>query len=103
MKRLTAPAHALALLLLATFPAAEPAAWNIRDHLPREDIVVQGHRGVGNLAEENTVEAFELAWKLGVIPEADLRITRDGVIVPFHDNNFARVVKDAPPELRKKA
>jgi len=102
MKRLTAPAHALALLLLATFLAAEPAAWNIRDHLPREDIVVQGHRGVGNLAEENTVEAFELAWKLGVIPEADLRITRDGVIVPFHDNNFARVVKDAPPELRKK-
>jgi glycerophosphoryl diester phosphodiesterase len=76
--------------------------WNVREHLPLEKIIVQGHRGVGNLAEENTVEAFELAWKLGLYPESDLRITRDGVIVPFHDNNFARVVKDASPELKKK-
>jgi len=70
--------------------------------VPLERIIVQGHRGVGDLAEENTVEAFELAWKLGLYPEADLRMTKDGVIVPFHDANFARVVKDASPELRKK-
>lgn len=81
---------------------AAPAEWNIRDHLPRESVIIQGHRGVGNLAEENTVEAFELAWRLGLYPESDLRMTKDGVIVPFHDNNFARVVKDASPELKKK-
>lgn len=63
---------------------------------------MQGHRGVGNLAEENTVEAFELAWKMGLYPESDLRMTKDGVIVPFHDGNFARVVKDASPALKKK-
>lgn len=94
-------------LLTAAFAgtvAADPGRpeWNVRDHLPLDKIIIQGHRGVGNLAEENTVEAFELAWKLGLYPESDLRITRDGVIVPFHDNNFARVVKDAPPELKKK-
>lgn len=89
---------------LAGAASGEPVRsdWNVRDHLPLERIIVQGHRGVGNLAEENTVEAFELAWKLGLYPESDLRITRDGVIVPFHDNNFARVVKDASPELKKK-
>lgn len=75
--------------------------WNIVDHIPLEKVIIQGHRGVGNLAEENTVEAFELAWKMGIYPEADLRMTKDGVIVPFHDNTFARVVKDASPELKK--
>jgi glycerophosphoryl diester phosphodiesterase len=82
--------------------ASTKAEWNIVDHIPFEKVILQGHRGVGELAEENTIEAFELAWKMGIYPEADLRMTRDGVIVPFHDANFARVVKDASPELKKK-
>jgi glycerophosphoryl diester phosphodiesterase len=76
--------------------------WNVRDHLSLEQFIVQAHRGAGELAEENTLEAFELGWKLNCIPESDLRTTKDGVIVAFHDNNFARVVKDVPPELAKK-
>jgi len=76
--------------------------WNITDHIPFEKITIQGHRGVGELAEENTIEAFELAWKMGIYPECDLRMTKDGVIVSFHDDNFARVVKEASPEMKKK-
>jgi glycerophosphoryl diester phosphodiesterase len=86
----------------APHQTAPAKAWNITDHLSLDRIIIQGHRGVGELAEENTVEAFELAWKLGIYPECDLRMTKDGVIVPFHDNNFARVVKDASPALKKK-
>ncbi|GEP46447.1 hypothetical protein BGE01nite_57380 [Brevifollis gellanilyticus] len=67
-----------------------------------EDIVVQSHRGAGVLAEEGTMEAFDLGWKLATWPEADLRATKDGVIVTFHDNNFARVVKEASEELKTK-
>ena len=78
------------------------SSWNARDHIPLENFVVQSHRGAGVLAEEGTLEAFELGWKLGTYPESDLRATKDGVIVTFHDNNFARVVKDASPELKKK-
>lgn len=59
---------------------------------PADRILVQGHRGAGVLAPENTLEAFELAWSLGATPEADLRATRDGVIVAFHDGDFRRVV-----------
>jgi glycerophosphoryl diester phosphodiesterase len=94
----------LALLIASALPAATPTKsdWNITDHIPLGKIIIQGHRGVGDLAEENTVEAFELAWQMGLYPEADLRMTKDGVIVPFHDANFARVVKDASPELKKK-
>lgn len=90
------------VIVAAAAAAPATAGWNIRDHLPLEKIIIQGHRGVGYLAEENTIESFELAWKMGIYPECDLRMTKDGVIVPFHDNNFARVVKDASPELKKK-
>ena len=93
----------LALAVIATAATASAASeWNITAHLPIDQIVVQGHRGVGDLAEENTIEAFELAWRMGLYPESDLRMTKDGVIVPFHDNNFARVVKEASPALKKK-
>jgi glycerophosphoryl diester phosphodiesterase len=85
--------------------AAGPAAasdWNLRDHIPLDEVVVQSHRGAGALLPENSLEAFELAWKLGTIPEADLRTSRDGVIVAFHDNDFQRILPDAPPAERRR-
>lgn len=65
--------------------------------------IIQAHRGAGDLAPENTLPTFELAWSLGVIPEADVRTTRDSVIVAFHDKDFKRVVQTAPPELADKS
>jgi glycerophosphoryl diester phosphodiesterase len=76
--------------------------WTVRGHIPAGQIMIQSHRGAGDLAPENTIGAFELGWKLGTIPEADVRSTRDGVIVAFHDADFARVVKTLPPELKGK-
>jgi glycerophosphoryl diester phosphodiesterase len=73
----------------------------VRDHVPLEKFVIQAHRGAGVLAPENTVAAFELGWKLNCVPEADVRTTKDGVIVAFHDNNFARVVVGVTPEMAK--
>lgn len=78
------------------------ADWNVRQHLKPEEIIVQSHRGAGELAPENTVESFELGWKLHTYPEADVRTTSDGVIVAFHDGSFKRVVKHADAELQKK-
>ncbi len=95
-----------ALFCVAAFTATAQevtqAEWNIRSHMKPEQAIVQSHRGAGDLAPENTVEAFELGWKLGTYPEADVRTTSDGVIVAFHDTNFQRVVKNASPELAKK-
>ena len=70
-----------------------------RDYVALKDFIIQSHRGAGELAEENTLDAFELGWKLGTYPESDLRTTKDGVIVAFHDDNFRRVVKGIPAEL----
>jgi glycerophosphoryl diester phosphodiesterase len=78
------------------------ATWNIRQHLEPGQVIIQSHRGAGELAPENTTEAFQLGWKLKTYPEADVRTTTDGVIVAFHDENFDRVVKDLPPDLKGK-
>jgi glycerophosphoryl diester phosphodiesterase len=90
---------------IATSAAAEApsavTAWNLRDHIPLEEVVVQSHRGAGALSPENSLEAFELAWRLGTIPEADARTSRDGVIVAFHDNDFKRILPTAPAERRR--
>lgn len=76
--------------------------WNAREHIPLEKFIIQSHRGAGELAPENTIEAFELGWKLGTYPEADIRMTKDGVIVAFHDETFARVVKGVDESMKKK-
>ena len=76
--------------------------WTIRGRIAPEQVMIQSHRGAGTLAPENTAEAFEVAWSVGTTPEADLRMTRDGVIVAFHDDTFARVLKSEDPALKKK-
>jgi glycerophosphoryl diester phosphodiesterase len=105
LARVSAFAIALALSL-STSDAAETsspkAGWNVRDHVPVEKFVVQSHRGAGELAPENTIDAFELGWKYGTALEADLRTTKDGVIVTFHDEKFTRVVRNLTPELKDK-
>ncbi len=83
--------------------APDAERWNLCDHIPCEQVIVQGHRGAGDLAPEGSLEAFELAWRLGCVPEADLRLTKDGKIVSFHDNDFARIIPDASQEMKKKS
>ena len=78
------------------------STWNLTRHIPIDQVIIQSHRGAGELCEENTIEAFMLSWNLGFIPEADIRTTKDGVIIPFHDKTFKRLVKDASSELKKK-
>jgi glycerophosphoryl diester phosphodiesterase len=56
---------------------------------------IQAHRGGGIALPENTLETFRWSWERGVTPEADLRTTKDGVIVCYHDADLKRVVRHA--------
>lgn len=48
--------------------------------------LVAAHRGASSLAPENTIEAFEKAIEVGAdMVEFDVRSTRDGLLVAFHD------------------
>src|SRR4051794_39207383 len=64
--------------------------------------IIQSHRGAGVLAPENSLEAFELGWRLGCWPEADVRTTRDGVIVAFHDGDFSKMASISDPATKKR-
>ena len=75
---------------------------NIRDLLPREMVVVMAHRGMGEEAPEGTIESFRAAWAMGFAPEADIRTTKDGVVVSFHDDNFKRIIPDAPDDVKNR-
>ena len=57
------------------------------------DIYV-AHRGLfdnGNGVPENSIPAFEKAAKLGFGIETDVQMTRDGVLVVFHDDTLKRM------------
>ncbi len=64
--------------------------------------LIVAHRGASKDALENTLPAFELAWRQGADAiEGDFRLTRDNQIVCFHDETTLRsahvrkVVKDS--------
>lgn len=60
------------------------------------------HRGGGMHQPENTIEAFEYTWARNMVPEADVRTSKDGVIVVIHDDTVARTAPDAPRNIRRK-
>ena len=63
------------------------------------------HRGGRLEVEENTLKAFEHAFKSGCAAfETDVRMTRDGALIILHDNDFKRVCDDprAPEEMTAK-
>lgn len=59
------------------------------------------HRGSRILWPENTAEAFQGAADLGYrYVETDVRVTRDGVVVVFHDATLERTTNGAGPVSR---
>lgn len=67
-------------------------------YLSREYPIRFAHRGSRVLWPENTAEAFQGAVDLGyVYIETDVRITRDGVIVVFHDATLDRTTNGTGP------
>ncbi len=60
----------------------------------RKGVVVICHRGASEHAHENTLEAFRATFELGGDGnEFDIRATRDGVLVVFHDDMLDRLLE----------
>ncbi|TWT08159.1 hypothetical protein FQV26_10215 [Planococcus sp. CPCC 101016] len=55
------------------------------------EVKVYAHRGASGYALENTWTAFLKACEFGVGIELDVQITKDGVVVVYHDNNLRRL------------
>lgn len=77
------------LFLFIVFPS-------IRRHKLRKNLDGKfiAHRGLHNLSEntpENSIPAFLEAAARGYFIETDIRLTKDGEIVVFHDNTLKRM------------
>ncbi len=61
--------------------------------------MIIAHRGGAMESTENTVAAFQRATRIGAAGiETDIRLTRDGVVVVYHDEYFGRVEGLAPAQ-----
>ncbi|HUC95501.1 MAG TPA: glycerophosphodiester phosphodiesterase family protein [Candidatus Saccharimonadia bacterium] len=50
------------------------------------------HRGAGSLAPENSLRSIQIAKKLNIFAiEIDIRLTKDNVVVIFHDKSLLRL------------
>src|SRR6476659_5379733 len=59
----------------------------------RRGIDIICHRGASEFAHENTLEAFRATFELGGDGnEFDIRATKDGVLVVFHDDMLDRLL-----------
>jgi len=58
----------------------------------RDNFIVYAHRGASEYAPENTLMSFYLGVQMGANGiETDVRQTKDGVLVLFHDETLDRV------------
>jgi glycerophosphoryl diester phosphodiesterase len=63
-----------------------------RSFLERSTPIAFAHRGGGGEAPENTLPAFEAAVAMGFrYLETDVHLTRDGVLLAFHDSSLERL------------
>ena len=79
--------------------------WEKPAPIPREKGLYrcQIHRGGGKKARpDNSLETFLWCWGHGCTPEADARLTKDGVAIAMHDDNLKRIGRGISPELAKK-
>jgi len=87
------------VLLAIILTLSQPVVSNAKD--VDDNIYWQAHRGGGaHDAPDNTMGAFMYTWKLGGIPEADIRTTKDGIIICLHDATLARTT-NAPEIIGK--
>lgn len=67
-----------------------------RDFLNKGVFPIQVHRGGGLALPEHTLDTYRETWAMGMIPEADIRTTADGVIICVHDSDLERLSPAAP-------
>ncbi len=91
--------------MLAAVMTVNAGQWEKPAPIPREKGLhrCQVHRGGGRSSRpDNALETFLWCWGHGMAPEADARLTKDGVAVAMHDETFKRIGRGITPEFANK-
>jgi glycerophosphoryl diester phosphodiesterase len=93
VKKISVFAIVCFLASILTFSAAFTSSLEAQTLTARTGkTMVIAHRGGSKESTENTIEAFQRAGRIGADGiETDIRLTRDGVVVIYHDDIFGRV------------
>jgi len=85
----------LLIFVIAGFASPDLSVQIKDDALPTlrgNRTMVIAHRGGARESTENTIAAFQRAVQIGADGiETDIRLTRDGIVVVYHDERFGRV------------
>lgn len=82
--------HLIAIVVAALISNVAPAQNSAPPHTRTPKIIA--HRGGALETTENTIAAFQRAGRIGAQGiETDIRLTRDGVVVVYHDERQGRV------------
>ena len=90
------------MVLCAGTMAALAGQWEKPAWIPREKGLYrsQVHRGGGKASRpDNSLETFLWCWGHGLAPEADARLTKDGVAIAMHDGTLKRVGRGISQKL----
>ena len=85
--------------------ALSAGQWPKPAPMPREKGLFRSqiHRGGGAKSRpDNSLETFLWCWGLGFAPEADARLTKDGVAIAMHDGDFRRIGRGITREFAVK-
>ena len=85
--------------------ALSAGQWPKPAPIPREKGLFRSqiHRGGGARSRpDNSLETFLWCWGLGFAPEADARLTKDGVAIAMHDGDLRRIGRGISPEFAAK-
>ena len=99
MKKLVLFTSGLLACALCAGEWAKPAP------IPREKGLFrcQVHRGGGaKTRPDNSLETFLWCWGHGMAPEADARLTKDGVAIAMHDDSLRRIGRGIGKDFAKK-
>ena len=91
-------------ILCAGAMSALAGQWEKPAWIPREKGLFRSqiHRGGGKESRpDNSLETFLWCWGLGFAPEADARLTKDGVAIAMHDGTLKRIGRGITDKLAK--
>lgn len=89
---IVSPAYAVVVMVLISIGGVVGGIWGTEALMLDRPVKVIAHRGAMMDAPENSLLAFEQSIRDGAdVIETDVQLTRDGVVIMFHDSDFSRM------------